>query len=82
MVRAFQCHRRVGSQLYRSIHIQRLGGSGLGLLALKKLPQPSDFGYLFCGQYGGNNLRLRSSMYFVEMTLAGGLREETPDACV
>jgi hypothetical protein len=49
---------------------------------LKKIPQPSDLGYLFWAQYGGNNLRLRGSMYFVEMTLAGGLREETPDACV
>lgn len=80
MVRAFQCHRRVGS--HKPTHFQRPCGSGRGLLALKKIPQPSDLGYLFWAQYGGNNLRLRGSMYFVEMTLAGGLREETPDACV
>lgn len=40
----------------------------------KKISQPSDFGYLFCGQHGRNKLRLRSSMYLVEMTLAGRLR--------
>jgi hypothetical protein len=51
-------------------------------LQLQKIPQSSDFDYLFGGQHGRNKLRLRSGMYLVEMTLAGWLRHERLDAFV
>jgi hypothetical protein len=51
-------------------------------MVLQKIPQSCDFDYLFGGQHGRNDLRLRSSVYLVEMTLGRWLREERSDAFV
>jgi hypothetical protein len=49
---------------------------------LEKIPQPGNFDDVFGRQHGGNELGLWSRMYLVEMTLAGRLRQESPDAFV
>lgn len=73
MVRTYQSYRRVGSQ-FSQFTFNVLSAAAGACFSSKKISQPSDFGYLFCGQHGRNKLRLRSSMYLVQMTLAGRLR--------
>src|SRR5580700_4596867 len=50
--------------------------------ASKKIPQPRDFNDMFRRQDRANQIRLRSSVDFIQMMLRFGLRHELPDALV